>query len=333
MRCNPVVGAQAARAPDQGGQAAGVSERFWRFDRPVARRGYVWWYLDALSDDGEHGVTLIAFIGSVFSPWYKWARRGGGGDPFNHVTMNVVLYGKGGKRWAMTERSQKALQRDADNLVIGPSSLRWDGSVLTATIDEVCAPLPSRLRGTIRLHPHGLATRQVALDGIGLHRWSPIAPGARVEVDMQKPALRWQGSAYFDTNSGDAPLEEGFFGWDWSRAKLRDDTAVLYHGIRRSGEKFCVALRYDKTGADTEFEAPPEKTLPRTFWRMRPLTRSEAGARRIQVLEDAPFYARSVLETRLLGEDVIAVHESLSLERFTSPVVQFMLPFKAPRWA
>ena len=45
------------------------------------RDGYVWWYVDALSDDGRHGLTLIAFIGSVFSPYYALARRRGAGDP------------------------------------------------------------------------------------------------------------------------------------------------------------------------------------------------------------------------------------------------------------
>ena len=48
--------------------------------------GYAWWYVDALSDDGAHGITLIAFIGSVFSPWYAWARRRGPADPQNHVS-------------------------------------------------------------------------------------------------------------------------------------------------------------------------------------------------------------------------------------------------------
>ena len=40
-----------------------------QFDQEVRDDGgYVWWYVDALSDDGLHGLTMIAFIGSVFSP-------------------------------------------------------------------------------------------------------------------------------------------------------------------------------------------------------------------------------------------------------------------------
>jgi carotenoid 1,2-hydratase len=33
----------------------------------------------------------------------------------------------------------------------------------------------------------------------------------------------------------------------------------------------------------------------------------------------------------MFGEDVHAVHESLSLDRFRSPVVQWMLPWRMPR--
>jgi hypothetical protein len=52
----------------------GLSATGLDFTLPVAERGYRWWYLDALSDDGAHGITIIAFLGTVFSPWYAFAR-------------------------------------------------------------------------------------------------------------------------------------------------------------------------------------------------------------------------------------------------------------------
>ena len=91
----------------------------------MARDGYAWWYVDALSDDGAHALTLIAFIGSVFSPYYAAARRRAPADPEQHVAFNVALYGAGTDRWAMTERGRQHLQRDADHLRIGPSGLHW----------------------------------------------------------------------------------------------------------------------------------------------------------------------------------------------------------------
>ena len=61
--------------------------------------------------------------------------------------------------------------------------------------------------------------------------------------------------------------------------------------------------------------------------------RSEGSApvREIDLLEDTPFYERSVLASRLLGEDVISVHETLNVPRLVSPLVQRMLPFRMPR--
>jgi carotenoid 1,2-hydratase len=38
-----------------------------------------------------------------------------------------------------------------------------------------------------------------------------------------------------------------------------------------------------------------------------------------------------VLDSHVLGRSVTAVHESLSLERFRSPIVQHMLPYRMPR--
>ena len=291
------------------------------FDQPVARDGYAWWYLDALSDDGRYGLTLIAFIGSVFSPYYALARRRGRGDPQHHCAVNVALYGTGGRGWAMTERGRGSLSRTASTLTIGRSTLAWDGSSLLVEIDEVTAPLPSRIRGRVRLHPAAVTEHGVDLDGRGRHRWWPIAPKAEVEVALDQPSLRWSGTGYLDTNSGDEPLEAGFTRWDWSRAPLRRGTAILYDAERRDGTRQATALHCHPSGAVEEFDPPPEAPLPRTFWRVARGTRADAGhgPTVAQTLEDAPFYARSVLRTHLLGEPATAMHESLSLDRFPAP--------------
>jgi carotenoid 1,2-hydratase len=312
-----------------------------RFDIAVAPGGYAWWYLDALSDDGHHGLTVIAFIGSVFSPYYAWARgrsAGGFAEALNHCVFNVALYGTGrsghGKRWAMTERGARHVERSASHLRIGPSAVEWDGDTLTLHIDEVTAPWPARIRGTLRLHPAALMGQVHALDGAGAHRWQPIAPCARVEVDLAQPAWRWSGPGYFDSNHGERALERDFVRWDWSRATLADGrTLALYDVTRRQGAPLSLALAFDTDGSVQAFEAPPRASLPPGGWRVDRATRSDAGsvAKVEQTLEDAPFYARSVVSASLLGQPVKAVHESLSLERFSAPWVRMLLPFRMPR--
>ncbi len=230
----------------------------------VNQGGYVWWYLDALSDDGAHGLTIIAFIGSVFSPYYAWARRRGPADPANHCALNVALYGPCGKRWAMTERGAGSLRRDADRLAIGPSTLHWNQCALTVTIDEVAVPVPRRIRGTVRLVPSAIETRVLALDEDGLHRWRPIAPCADVEIALSSPSLSWRGRAYFDTNSGDRALEDDFQRWTWSWAVVPGGTVVRYDvtpWTPRNSPPACHALRHGRrrngSGAGRRDGTPP----------------------------------------------------------------------------
>ena len=63
-------------------------------DAAIAPGGYAWWYVDALSADRRHGLTVIALLGSVFSPYYARARRRDpAADPLQYCAMNVALYG------------------------------------------------------------------------------------------------------------------------------------------------------------------------------------------------------------------------------------------------
>lgn len=237
----------------------------------------------------------------------------------------------------MTERGRGSVARDADSLQIGPSSVRWTGDALEIDIEEldkrVGVPWQRRVAGKVRVHPEALNARAFSLDPQCHHRWHCIAPRARIEVEMVKPGLRWKGSAYLDSNFGSEALEDGFRVWHWSRAHGVSGSVVCYEGIRRDGHGFASALRFGHDGVPHEVEAlPPVAPLPNTLWQMERKTRADRGhASVIRTWEDAPFYARSTLASRLFGEPVVAVQESLDLDRFANPVVQFMLPYRIPR--
>ena len=297
----------------------------------VHANGYAWWYIDALSDDGQNGVTIIAFIGSVFSPYYALARRKGVADPLNHCAVNVAIYRKGANRWTMTERPRGAVSRTANSLNVGPSQLFWDGTSLTIRINEISVPIPGRISGTIRVVPTAVTQQAFSLNENGNHWWWPIAPCARVQVALDHPHLRWQGDGYFDMNGGDGPLEWGFRDWQWSRSTMQDGTAILYEAQRCDGSRVDLAVTFDPQGRMQVFEPPPAVTLKRTGWLIGRSVRSDGEARIVRTLEDSPFYARSIVSGKLRGEPVTLMHESLSLDRFKMLVVQAMLPFRMPR--
>lgn len=270
----------------------------------------------------------------MFSPYYK---RSGRGDPLNHSALNVALYGPQA-RWAMTERGSSAVQRDASNLVIGPSAVRWEGGALTIDIYEgdtrLFVPWQRPVRGRVRVFPEALNRAAFALDPKQSHIWHCLAPCARIEVEMTSPGISWSGKAYLDHNRGAEPLETGFNTWHWSRAHLKEGALVCYEGERGDGSLFASALRFDRHGAPEPVDLPPIAHLPPSKWRVDRRTRSDIGVAEVRrTWEDTPFYARSELASRFLGEEVVAVQESLDMQRFSSRLVQFMLPYRMPRKA
>ncbi|EED35795.1 hydroxyneurosporene synthase [Luminiphilus syltensis NOR5-1B] len=322
--------------PDSPAQGLLADTTSLGFAARVPRDGYRWWYIDAFSPDGRWGLTVIAFIGCVFSPYYASARDRGEGDPENHCSVNAILYGPGRKRWALTERNRESLRRDDGVLRIGPSQLNWDGSRLEIEIDEVTVPLPSRLRGRIRVDLPKPSGTCFSLDTAGHHRWWPIAPRTAIDVDLSAPSVSWKGNAYVDCNAGAVPLERTFRGWHWLRTEGggSDEGRIFYQTRPLSGEAVSIALAVDSDGASRPCPLPDESALRATpIWRMPRPVSSEAlsGNTVVKTFEDTPFYSRSKVGVSVGGAPVEAMHESLDLHRFRKRWVQTLLPFRMPR--
>jgi carotenoid 1,2-hydratase len=166
---------------------------------------------------------------------------------------------------------------------------------LTLEIDEVAAPVPRRVRGRVTIHPLSVGTTTFTLDGRGRHRWHPIAPAARAEVVLDEPGIRWQGHAYVDSNEGDAPLEDDFAFWHWSRGATRAGPFVLYDVTRADGSRHAFALRFGADGSAHNFDPPPVGGLGPSRWRVPRATLADAGSspRLLRRLGTGKFYARS----------------------------------------
>lgn len=233
----------------------------------------------------------------------------------------------------MTERGSASLQRGVQDYQLGPSRAHWDGQSLVINIDEWSLyPLPSRVRGRVRLEPDRLFDFQAALDRDGRHRWGPIAPRARIHAEFDSPQVQWSGHGYLDSNEGDEPIERPFESWDWCRADLPDGSVAVLYDIRPAeGSERVLALRFEADGRVSGFDAGERQDLGPTAWRVARAIRAQPH--RTRTLEDTPFYSRAMVEASLLGERVLAMHETLSLPRLRSPIVKAMLPWRMPRRA
>lgn len=231
--------------------------------------------------------------------------------------MNVALYSRGAARWSLVERPVAERDRTSTGVQIGASTMEWQGDRIVVRIDELSSPLGRRLRGSVSLVPEALPAREMTIDRRGEHRWWPIAPLARIEVDFAHPSLRFSGHGYLDANAGRAPLESAFHHWTWGRG--RGDAAALltYDVTDLDGQQRALALRFTEHG-DTEHIARTS-TVPvgRSVWALERRARVDAGgtARLVRGLEDGPFYTRALVEGRLGGEKLTCVHEVLAAHR------------------
>ena len=308
---------------------AGLAQSGLGFDLRVLEGGYRWWYVDGFSDCGQFGITIIAFIGSVFSPYYYRARHRGRGRATNHVSLNVILYGPRQSRWCMTERGDRALRQSPHRLDIGPSVLRTTDSGLEIDIQERATPFGQRVAGRVSLSYERATDQCFELDGAGEHWWWPIAPIASINVAMERPCLRWGGAAYLDSNSGSRPIETGFASWNWCRGHSPEGGCQIHYDAQlQGGVDKRLSLTVDQSGAMTRMPSPDLQQLPRgPIWRVARPARLPHQAGALKTLEDTPFYTRS--EIQVAGGHFM--HESLDLRRFCRPWVQLLLPFRMPR--
>lgn len=232
----------------------------------------------------------------------------------------------------MTERGTRTAERSATRFILGPSDIRLDDRNMTITIRERTTPFFSKMVGEVTLTPITFTQHEVGLDPDNEHHWRPVAPLAHIDVRFDEPRLAWSGHAYHDMNWGSRPLESTFKSWFWSRATSSHGAHIIYDKTLIDGTRSGFALDISELGKVTERTIPAEIELGRTFWRMKRPARLEHGPNRVTLFEDSPFYTRSLVETRINDEPVMAFHESLSLARFKTPWMQMMLPFRMPRW-
>lgn len=236
----------------------------------------------------------------------------------------------------MTDRGSSALRRSPDQLTVGPSSMTWIGRDLVIDINEVSSlPLISRMRGRITVTPSAITDVELPLTPDGAHVWRPFAPIARINVDLDAKGWQFDGHGYFDSNFGTRPLESDFTTWTWARYPTATGATCFYDAKRRDGTTLDAAIGFAPNGDAQHVKSPDSTPFKRTLWALRRDTRADAGTspRQVKAMLDAPFYSRSVVETRLDGEVVQGVHEALDLTRYANPLLKPMLAVRVPRRA
>lgn len=299
-------------------------------DISVPSGGYAWWYFDAESDCGNFGVCVIAFVGSVFSPYYHRAHSLYGAPADDHIALNVVLYGKK-TAWVFTEAEGFGPNRRHDVLHLRKSALRRVDDGYVIDIDERQVPGYVPLRGQMHFRFAASGGLPRALDEAGEHHWWPVAPISQVSVSLSTPKLSWSGRAYHDVNWGSRPLPEAFCRWSWLRALHPDGTLVYYapQGTQTHVARAPFATLYRRDGSRQEVSLPGAQPLPRSRWGLRPTCHGTQMV--VEHLEDTPFYTRAKVQLPFEGHTLSAMHEYIDVQRLERRWVRHLLRFRMRR--
>lgn len=234
----------------------------------------------------------------------------------------------------MTDRGSSALRQTANSFTVGPSSMYWADGKLIIDINELSSPpIISRVRGRITVTPSAITRVELPLTEDGTHIWRPFGPVSNISVDLEAPGWQWDGHGYFDANFGTRALEDDFSYWTWGRYPAGGGSTCFYDATRLDGTELGSGIHFTPDGEASEIPLPAQLEFKRSAWAVRRETRGDLGFKPRQVMNmlDAPFYSRSMVETRLSGERTVGVHEALDLTRFRSPLLKPMLAVRVPR--
>ena len=297
----------------------------WLRRRPGA---YEWWYFDALSDDGEHALACVWFLGNPFSPYYRRAALGRPADPFRHNALFFALYRRGRLHaYHFTRFPTGEVQAGGRPLCLafGPNRLTQGGpgDWRLALADENAnrRRMDAALTFSAPAPAAPEATAAAGADPDADHCWLPAAPWCRVggAVRLREAhnpgaeTVRFSGVGYHDHNWGRLPFAKGIRDWYWARAALAGERVVILYHVRpqRGGEVGSHFLLFER-GRLTRHDPAPQVRLSRpavnafgTVYATRMNVESGDWSARFEFrarLDSAPFYIRALCAATLTGK-------------------------------
>jgi len=185
----------------------------------------------------------------------------------------------------------------------------------------------------VKIKPNYISEIEVPLTSDGTHIWRPFSPNSKIEVDIKKKGWQWSGHGYFDANFGLRALEQDFSYWTWARLPTSNSTATIYNAKLRDKSEIEVGLNFLQNGEIKTFSPPKNKPLSRSLWFVKRGIPCEDDfiPKQVKHMLDTPFYTRSAVKTKILGEESVGVHETLDLNRFSNPLIKPLLAVRIPR--
>lgn len=296
---------------------------------------YEWWYVDALSADGEWGVVGILFKGMPMSPTYLR-------DPsLMRAGCAVSVYYRGVRiAFSFTEQDLDTAVFDTDtvNVAMGQCGVSIDATGRFTFGASVPCDNDGR---AIDVRIIGTAQQKDAIPGmlVGMHAWVLAQPRMPASIHVRICEAgntvvehRFDALAYHDHNMGRRAMHNDFADWYWGRAHFEGKT-VVYLSTPRSADAVSIVADVGYDGSISMWE-----NIRMRYSAIQPTSlglvcgrniiisgesalhgHTEIVCRNSTACEDSPFYQRYISEWTLNNQErALGMSEYMNVSRLAS---------------
>lgn len=288
-----------------------ISDESLDADKP--RKGYEWWYFDAISTDKKWSLVIIFYQGNPFSTNYiegKYSKRSE-----EYPALSISVYkNKNPEFYSFLEfpKSQFLFAEEEHDIHVSIGGCAFRRKTLADTI-EYELTLNQHLEsghtivGKLKFLSDRLSGSLIEEESAGdKHYWNLLQPRSKVAGSFKIAGktdtyhVGFHGNGYHDHNIGHEMMSESFKDWYWGRFHFPDFTIIYYimNGYHTKQHQAWLISRDNKKmlGAFDTIELNSRKKNLLGLKSFREIILSgELGTLKIKndaIIDDGPFYQR-----------------------------------------
>jgi carotenoid 1,2-hydratase len=312
-----------------------IEDEFIDSDKP--RKGYEWWYFDAISADKKWSIVLIFYQGNPFSTNYIEGKYTKKSEEYPAVSVSVYKNGKAEYYSFLEFPKSQFLYDDEDDIHLSIGGCAFHRKTLADTIEyelNLNQTLESSHSIVGKLKFISNRTSGSLIESVSKgdkHYWNLLQPRCKVvgsfKISGKTDAYHvgFHGDGYHDHNVGHEMMSESFKDWYWGRFHFPKYTIVNYimNGYESKQHKAWLISRDNQelVGFFDKITLENQKKTLLGLESFRDINLSgllgNLKIRNSRVLDNGPFYQRYLSEAEFT--DVGGTQSAIGISEYIHP--------------
>ncbi len=312
-----------------------IDDEFLDAEKP--RKGYEWWYFDAISADKIWSIVIIFYQGNPFSANYLQGKYTRKSEEYPALSISVYKNGKTEFYSFLEFPKSQFLYDDDEDIHLSIGGCAFHRKSLADTVEyelNLNQTLESNhsIVGKLKFIGDRASGSLIESSSKGeKHYWNLLQPRSKVVGSFKIAGktdsyhVGFHGDGYHDHNVGHELMSESFKDWYWGRFHFQKYTIVYYimNGFHAKQHQAWLITRNNQelAGFFDSFELTNEKKNLLGLATYRDIKLSgllgNLIIRNQKVIDNGPFYQRYLSEAEF--SDVSGVQKQMGISEYIHP--------------